>query len=80
MVTPGRGHASGWFFQYPGVPVPGFVKLDWVNPKSVSLSSSSSAPHVTVATLLPSPSGTPSLSASSSVPTLDVVGVESGGI
>jgi hypothetical protein len=28
------GHASGWFFQYPGVPVPGFAAAEGTKPKS----------------------------------------------
>src|SRR5262245_32291963 len=61
------GHASGWFFQYPGVPVPG-LRTDLVtNPKSVS---GLSAPTTctSCATLLPSPSDVPSLSNVKSVP------------
>src|SRR3954464_13072440 len=52
------GHASGWFFQYPGVPVPGCSTAVVWNPKSVALPS----PGGPVATLNPPPSGRPSLS------------------
>jgi len=31
------GHASGWFFQYPIVPVPGLLAVFWKNPKLVDV-------------------------------------------
>ncbi len=63
------GHASGWFFQYPGVPVPGCATAGVKNPKSVSWLLPPTT--VTVVTLNPRPSGTPSLSRVSS-PTSEV--------
>ena len=32
-VIVGDGHAAGWFFQYPIVPVPGLAAAFWKNPK-----------------------------------------------
>src|SRR5580765_7947610 len=51
------GQASGWFFQYPGVPVPGFGAADVTNPKSIE--KRFAVASVVVTTLYPAPSTTP---------------------